>query len=120
MSAGGRSVSPDHHFEGMGSTIFDSLYIPSGSHVSSLMKQGRVIHWVRKAIGHCEALSATGEGVSLVKSACEFEEMVFTAGAVGEDVVDSFGAVTATKVGNPNGMKDALKMVKGARTNKQP
>jgi catalase len=55
-SPGRQSISPDHHFEGMRSTMFDSLYIPGGEHVSSLLTQGRVIHWIREASGHCKAI----------------------------------------------------------------
>jgi catalase len=95
--------------------MFDSLYLPSGEHVASLMKQGRVIHWVREAFGHCKAIGATGEGVALVKMACEIEGMIFSAGDSGE-VVDSYGVVTAAGVGTPTGITEALKMVKGAKT----
>lgn len=114
-SSTGQSVAPDHHFEGMRSTMFDSLYIPSGAHITSLMKQGRVIHWVREAFGHCKAIGATGEGVALVKMACEVQGMIFSAGESGE-VVDSYGVVTAAGVGAPSGIAEALKMVKGAKT----
>ncbi|PMD47036.1 catalase-domain-containing protein [Hyaloscypha variabilis F] len=114
-SSTGQSVAPDHHFEGMRSTMFDSLYIPSGEHVASLMKQGRVIHWVREAFGHCKAIGATGEGVALVKMACQIEGIIFSAGQSGE-VVDSYGVVTASGVGRPTGVTEALKMVRGAKT----
>jgi hypothetical protein len=43
-SSGGQIVSPDYHSEGMRSTMFDSFIILGGSHVASLMKQGRVVH----------------------------------------------------------------------------
>jgi catalase len=113
-SSTGQSVAPDHHFEGMRSTMFDSLYIPSGEHVSVLMKQGRVIHWVREAFGHCKAIGATGEGVQLVKMACEVQGMLFSQGESGE-VVDCYGVVTAAGVGRPTGVTEALKMAKGAK-----
>jgi catalase len=41
--------------------------------------------------------------------------MVFSAGGDGEEVVDSYGIVTAAGVGNPSGVREALKMVKGAK-----
>lgn len=59
-SSSGKSVSPDHHFEGMRSTMFDSLYIPGGKHVSTLLTQGRVVHWVREAFGHCKPIGGSG------------------------------------------------------------
>lgn len=93
--------------------MFDSLYIPGGEHVSSLMKQGRVIHWVREAFGHCKAIGATGEGVKLVQMACGVEGMTFSNGK--EDVMDSYGIVTAGGVGKPGSVGEALNMVKGAK-----
>jgi len=109
-SAGGKSVAPDHHFEGMRSTLFDAVYIPGGSHVSSLLKQGRVIHWVRESFGHCKAIGATGEGVALVKAAAEVEGVQFSATS---DVVDSYGVVTAGSVGEQAG-SSPLDLVGGA------
>jgi len=114
-SSSGKTVAPDHHFEGMRSTMFDSLYIPGGEHVSVLMKQGRVIHWVREAFGHCKAIGATGEGVKLVKMACEVEGMVFSTGE-GGNVTDSYGVVTAGGVVKPESLGEALNMVKGAKS----
>ncbi|KAF8845348.1 catalase-domain-containing protein [Paxillus ammoniavirescens] len=52
-------VFADHHFEGQRSTLFDALYIPSGAvHVNTLAKNGRVVHWVREAFGHCKPIAA--------------------------------------------------------------
>jgi catalase len=53
----------DHHFEGQRSTLFDALYIPSGAeHAKTLYENGRVVHWVREAFGHCKVIAAIGEG----------------------------------------------------------
>lgn len=41
---GGSGVQPDHHFEGMRSTMFDSIFVPGGSHIETLRKQGCVVH----------------------------------------------------------------------------
>jgi catalase len=101
-AAGGKSVVPDHHFEGMRSTLFDALYIPGGEHVDELLKQGRVVHWVREAFGHCKAIGATGEGIKLVQTACGIKGMSFCADKSG-DVVDSYGVVTAGSVTRPEG-----------------
>jgi len=114
-AGGGKGVPPDHHFEGMRSTMFDSLYIPGGDHVSTLLKQGRVIHWVREAFGHCKAIGATGEAVRLVQAACGVEGMMFGA-EKGGDVVDCYGVVTAGGIGDgPGSVKEGLKMLKGAK-----
>lgn len=112
-AGGGKGTMPDHHFEGMRSTLFDSLYVPGGDHANTLMKQGRVIHWVREAFGHCKPVAATGEAVKLIQMACGVEGMKFCTEEAG-DVVDCYGVVTAKGVGNrPNG--EGLKMVKGAK-----
>ncbi|KAK6581395.1 hypothetical protein PZA11_006086 [Diplocarpon coronariae] len=108
----GKSVIPEHHFEGMRSTIFDALYIPGGSHIPMLAKQGRVIHWIREAFGHCKAIGATGEAVGLARAAVGIEGMVFATGNEDEGVVDSFGVVTAGGVEGSDGL---VKMVKGAK-----
>jgi len=112
-SSGGKGVSPEHHFEGMRSTAFDTIYIPGGDHVATLRKQGRVVHWVREAFGHLKAIAATGEGVALVRDACGIDGMLFSTDA---DVVDSYGVVTAGGLGDgPSSLKDGLKMMKGAK-----
>ena len=116
-AGGGKGVVPDHHFEGMRSTLFDALYLPGGEHVEGrkLMQQGRVIHWVREAFGHCKAIGATGEAVKLVQAACGVEGMKFCDAKTGH-VVDSYGVVTATGVGKgPQSLKEGWNMLKGAK-----
>lgn len=93
-AGGGKAVVPDHHFEGMRSTLFDSLYIPGGEHVRTLLKQGRVLHWVSEAFGHCKPIGATGQAVKLFQAACGVDGMVFCSEKAG-DVVESYGVVTA-------------------------
>ncbi|RFU34980.1 hypothetical protein B7463_g1427, partial [Scytalidium lignicola] len=111
-ASGGKGVASDHHFEGMRSTLFDALYIPGGDHIKTLIKQGRVIHWIREAFGHCKAIGATSEAVSLVKQACGVEGMKFSNNA---DVVDSYGVVTAAGPGDLSGIRKGLEMVKEAK-----
>ena len=63
LGAAGTSVMADHHFEGQRSTLFDALFIAPGSgSAEKLKKDGRVVHWVREAFGHCKAIGALGEG----------------------------------------------------------
>lgn len=109
----GKGVQPDHHFEGMRSTMFDSVFVPGGSHIQTLKKQGRVVHWVREAFGHLKVIGATVEGVELVKLACAVEGMHFSTQGNGE-VVSSYGVVTAGTT-KPESFKEGLKMVKGAK-----
>jgi catalase len=111
-AGGGKGVAPDHHFEGMRSTLFDSIYVPGGEHVRTLLTQGRVVHWVREAFGHCKAIGATGEAEELVRVATGVDGMAFSTDA---EVVDSYGVVTAGGVGNVSSLQDGLKMLKGAK-----
>lgn len=114
-AGGGTGIVPDHHFEGMRSTLFDSLYIPGGEHVETLIKQGRVIHWVREAFGHCKPIGATGEGVKLIQAACNVDGMKFSSEKDG-DVVESYGVVTAGRVGKrPESLKEGWQILKDAK-----
>lgn len=61
-SATGETVKPEYHFEGNRSTAYDAIFIPGGEHVKTLAANGRVIHWIREAFGHCKAIAALGEG----------------------------------------------------------
>lgn len=63
VGSGKGGVWADHHFEGQRSTLFDALVIPGGAKsAQSLAENGRTIHWVREAFGHCKAIGAIGEG----------------------------------------------------------
>lgn len=106
----GKGVKPDHHLEGMRSTMFDSIFIPGGEHVKTLRNNGRALHWVREAFAHLKAIGATGEAVDFVRDACELPGMEFSQSS---DVVNSYGVVTAAKV-MPESFKEAIKMAKGA------
>ncbi|KAI9703498.1 MAG: catalase A [Bogoriella megaspora] len=107
----GKGVKPDHHLEGMRSTMFDSLFIPGGEQsVSTLRSAGRALHWVREAFGHLKAIGATGEAVAFVRDACELSGVKFSDG---DSVVDSYGVVTQVKT-QPEKLKEVVKMAKGA------
>jgi catalase len=75
--------------EGAHSRMFDSLYIPDGSHVRELKETGRVIHWIREVFGHCKPIGATGEAVSLVHYTVGVEGLVLSNESHCE-VVDSY------------------------------
>jgi catalase len=111
-NSGAKGVKPDHHLEGMRSTMFDSVFIPGGAQsIETLKKQGRAVHWVREAYGHLKAIGATGEAVEFVKMACEVPGMEFS---VSGEVTNSYGVVTVAKVA-PESFKEGLQMVKGAK-----
>lgn len=107
-----KGVTPDHHLEGLRSTMFDSIFVPGGADsIATLRKNGRALHWVREAFGHLKAIGATGEAVEFVKDACQLPGVMFSEAA---DVVDSYGVVTAAKV-QPESFKEAVKLAKGAK-----
>jgi catalase len=67
----GEPITADHHFDGQRSTLFDAIFVPSGSeHVKALMKNGRAVHWVKEAFGHCKAIGAIGDGMENAPFAC--------------------------------------------------
>jgi len=114
-SSGGKGVHPEHHFEAMRSTAFDTIYIPGGEHVKTLRKMGRAVHWIKEAYGHLKAIGATGEAVALLQEAIGVEGMLFSTSSSSE-VVDSYGVVTAGGVGSgPDSIKETLKLAKGAK-----
>lgn len=61
-SADGKLVKPNFNFEGGRSTAYDAIFIPAGEHVRILAANGRVVHWIREAFGHCKVIGALGEG----------------------------------------------------------
>ena len=112
-SKSAKGIQPDHHFEGVRSTMFDSVFIPGGSHIETLCKQGRVVHWVREAFGHLKAIGATGEALKLVKIACDVEGMKFSSQG-SEEIVDSYGVVTAGQA-KPESSRQTLILIKGSK-----
>lgn len=108
----GEGVKPDHHLEGMRSTMFDSVFIPGGKDsVATLRKNGRALHWVREAFAHLKAIGATGEGVDLVRDACALPGIDFSASA---GVTNSYGVVTAGTV-QAESFQETLNMSEGAK-----
>ena len=66
----GNGIKPDHHLEGMRSTMFDAVFVPGGAEsVNTLSKSGRALHWVREAFGHLKSIAGTGEATELFKIA---------------------------------------------------
>lgn len=63
VGSGKGGVWADHHFEGQRSTMFDAFIVPGGAKSAhELAENGRAIHWIREAFGHCKAIGAIGEG----------------------------------------------------------
>ncbi|KAB2580838.1 Catalase [Lasiodiplodia theobromae] len=107
----GQGVKPDHHLEGMRSTMFDSIFIPGGADsIATLRKSGRALHWIREAFGHLKAIGAVGEAAAFVKDALTLPEVEVS---VSGEIQNSYGVVTAAKV-TPESFKEVFKMAKGA------
>ncbi|KAF2787870.1 catalase-domain-containing protein [Melanomma pulvis-pyrius CBS 109.77] len=107
----GKGVVPDHHLEGMRSTLFDSVFVPGGAQsIQTLRKNGRATHWIREAFGHLKAIGASGEAVQFVRDACDLPGMEFSTSG---EVVESYGVVTVGQV-NAEGFKEKVEMAKGA------
>ncbi|KAH0583518.1 Catalase-1 [Termitomyces sp. J132] len=112
----GPSVFVDHHFEGQRSTLFDALFIPSGAHsAKTLATNGRTIHWVREAFGHCKAIGAIGSGVSIVEHAVALPELKLADPSGGDDVVSSYGVVTTGKYGIASAASDIISIATGPK-----
>lgn len=112
INGAAEGVKPDHHLEGMRSTMFDAIFVPGGADsIKTLRKTGRAIHWIREAFGHLKAIGATGEAVEFVKDACALPGITFSESA---EVEDSYGVVTAKMV-QPQSFKEAINMAKGAK-----
>ncbi|KAH7107402.1 catalase [Auriculariales sp. MPI-PUGE-AT-0066] len=97
-TASGGSEKMDNHFEAARSTLFDSLIVPPGAaSTASLAQNGRAVHWVREAFGHCKPIGAIGEGVAFVKEALGIPSLQFAATSGDDTVVCSYGVVTTGK-----------------------
>lgn len=72
IKSGSEGLGADFSWESGRSTLFDAIYVPGGAQSAlTLRESGRAIHWIREAFHHCEAISASGEGVDFIQSACQ-------------------------------------------------
>jgi len=63
VSKNDEPIIADSHFDGQRSTLFDAVFVPSGAnHARALMKNGRALHWIKEAFGHCKTIGAIGDG----------------------------------------------------------
>jgi len=109
-AGGGEDIKPDHHLEGMRSTMVDAVFVPGGSaSVEALSKNGRALHWIREAFGHLKAIAAVGEGVGLVNAAINLPAVQISSGG---DAVESYGVVTMASL-KPNSLSEAVDIAKG-------
>jgi len=113
----GESVTADHHFEGQRSTMFDAVFIPSGAeHANTLASNGRVVHWVREAFGHCKAIGAIGEGVEFLRDVVGLPGIKLHGPmATSDDVVSSYGVVTTGKYSTSSVATDVHAIASGPK-----
>ncbi|KAL7626476.1 catalase 1 [Parahypoxylon ruwenzoriense] len=107
--APGSGVKPDHHLEGMRSTMFDAVFVPGGAEsVEALAKSGRALHWIREAFGHLKAIGGTGEAIELFRLAFALPEIQVS---TNDQAVESYGVVTMSKV-VPESLKETVSIAK--------
>ncbi|KAH9887453.1 catalase [Xylariomycetidae sp. FL2044] len=105
----GKGVQPDHHLEGMRSTMFDAIFVPSGAEaIKTLSKSGRALHWVREAFGHLKPIAGTGEAIELFRMAFALPGVELSSS---DHTVDSYGVVTQAKI-SPDSLKSAVQIAK--------
>jgi len=109
-ASGGEGIKPDHHLEGMRSTMVDAIFVPGGSaSVDALSRNGRALHWIREAFGHLKAIGAAGEGVRLVRAAIDLPGVQTSSGT---DAVKSYGVVTMASM-KPGSLSEVVDLAKG-------
>ncbi|KAI5855069.1 catalase [Durotheca rogersii] len=105
----GSGVKPDHHLEGMRSTLFDAVFVPGGAEsIETLSESGRALHWLREAFGHLKPIGGTGEAVQLFQLAFPIPEIRVSTDS---RPVESYGVVTMSKAA-PDRLREAVDIVK--------
>ena len=106
----------DHHYEGQRSTLFDAFVIPGGAKSAyALANNGRTIHWVREAFGHCKAIGAIGEGVAFLREAVMLPDVQYQTDLSSDNVVSSYGVVTVGQIDTAKLAADTLKIAQGQK-----
>jgi catalase len=91
-------IMPDHHLEGMRSTMFDAVFItPGTASTLALRDNGRAIHWVREAFGHLKAIGALGSAVEFLQQAVILPGVDLAIDPQSSEVVTSYGVVSGWK-----------------------
>lgn len=109
-----KGVVAHHQYDGQRSTMFDATFIPGGSHVKDLIKNGQIRHWIAESFGHLKAIGATGEGVELIQAALRDVEGLKVATAWDSQPVEWYGVVTAGQQ-KPGSFGESVKILKDAR-----
>ena len=92
------SLGADFSWESGRSTLFDAIYVPGGAQSAlTLRESGRAIHWIREAFHHLKAISASGEGVDFIQSACQLPGVQLAINTNDTSPVVDKGVVTVGK-----------------------
>jgi catalase len=86
----GGEVEVDKSYVTTASVLFDALFIPGGTHVETLKKQGEAVHFANEVFKHGKTIGASGEAVELLRMA-KLEGVQLAESA---EVVESLGVVT--------------------------
>lgn len=108
-----KGTVPAHHFDGQRSTMFDATFIPGGSHIQILKQNNQVRYWIAESFGHLKAIGATGEAVDLVRSVLSNVTQLYF--SQDNEVMESYGVVTARTDLKPESFKETIKLVKEAK-----
>lgn len=105
----GNGVKPDHHLEGMRSTMFDAIFVPGGAEsANTLSKSGRALHWIREAFGHLKPIAAAGEATALLRLAISLPGVQISQDG---NATESYGVVTVGKLA-PESLSEAVAIAK--------
>lgn len=114
-------AKPDHHLDGMRSTLFDAIFVPGGTaSAETLAKMGLARFWVREAFGHCKAIGAVGAGVKLVEAAVkEVGDGKYELSGIGgkTGVLDWYGVITSAELSDHeiSSVKETIQIIKDGK-----
>ncbi|KIK55610.1 hypothetical protein GYMLUDRAFT_264114 [Collybiopsis luxurians FD-317 M1] len=98
------------------STMFDALYIPGGNELfgKTLRGNGRVVHWIVEAFGHCKTIAGIGEGSRTIAFALSHfvSELSFSS-SDSDTVVTSYRVITAGSYSLKSAATDVLNIASG-------
>ena len=107
-------IVADHMYDGMRSTMFDATFVPGGSHVTTLAKNGQIRFWIVESFGHLKAIGATGEACDFIKQVLGKSLDVQLATPTSAEPVEWYGVVTAGTP-KPNTFKEGFEIAKAAK-----
>ncbi|KAJ5247981.1 hypothetical protein N7489_002675 [Penicillium chrysogenum] len=107
-------VIADHMYDGQRSTMFDATFVPGGSHITTLSKNGQLRFWIVESFGHLKAIGATGEACDFIKQVLGKALDVRLASPTSAETVEWYGVVTAATP-KPESFKEGFEVAKAAK-----